>query len=324
MIPGLKLLVTIDVEEEGLFTGRYHHGKAGVENVPALSVLDPIFQRLHIRPTLLISYQVARHKPYHDYLLGLKEKWQGEIGAHLHPWNTPPIQSLPYAHPIPSQLIPEELLRLKLATLLEALAAMGVETRSFRMGRFSMGLKMFSILWQAGIRVDSSIVPTRKEYGGPEYLAAPSDPYFPDPEDLSSGGNSPVLEIPLTVLPIIPKLAWALDCIAKKNPESSAAASWFLKYIGSLPAQPMLVGINRLKTAVRLHRHRGGTTVTLYFHSSELMPGACPQHPSKRHVDRFLQRLEKFLFWLCAEQGATSMTLSEYRKFYLEILQQVQ
>ncbi len=317
MIPLLKLLVTIDVEEEGLFTGQYLHGEAGVENVLELSLLDPIFRRLHIHPTLLISYQVARHKPHLDYLLGLKEKWQGEIGAHLHPWNTPPIQSLPYAHPIPSQLMPEELLMSKLATLLEALSAMGVEARSFRMGRFSMGPKMFSILRQAGILVDSSIVPTRKEYGGPEYLVAPIDPYFPDPEDLSSRGNSPVLEIPLTVLPIIPKLDLALDWIAKKIPESTAAASWFLKYVGSLPAQPMLVGINRLKTAVRLHRHRNGTTVTLYFHSSELMPGACPQHPTKRHVEKFLQRLEKFLFWLCEEQGAISITLSECRKFYL-------
>ncbi|MBU1565766.1 MAG: hypothetical protein KJ630_09065 [Proteobacteria bacterium] len=314
MIPGLKLLVTIDVEEEGLFTGKYSHGEAGVENVPELSLLDPIFQSLNIRPTLLISYQVAKHKPHHDYIMKLNEKWKGEIGAHLHPWNTPPIQSLPYAHPIPSQLMPEELLRSKLETLLGALSAMGVEAQSFRMGRFSIGCKMFSILEQAGILVDSSIVPTRKEYGGPICLVAPVDPYFPDPEDLSSRGNSSVLEVPLTVLPIIPKLDLALECIAKTFPQSSSAASWFLKYIGSLPAQPMLVGINRLKMAVRLHRHRGGTTVTLYFHSSELMPGACPQHPTKRHVEKFLQRIEKFLFWLCEENGAIPMTLSECRK----------
>ncbi|MFH0780615.1 MAG: hypothetical protein V2B20_01495 [Pseudomonadota bacterium] len=314
MLSGLKLLVTIDVEEEGLFTGQYSHGKAGVENVLELSLLDPIFQSLNIRPTMLISYQVARHKPHHDYLMKLNEKWKGEIGAHLHPWNTPPIQSLPYTHPIPSQLIPEGLLRSKLATLLEALSVMGVEAQSFRMGRFSLGPKMFSILEQAGILVDSSIVPTRKEYGGPEYLVAPVDPYFPDPQNLSSPGNSLVLEVPLTVLPIIPKLDLALECIVNTFPEFSATASWFSKHVGSLPAQPMLVGINRLKTAVRLHRYRGGTTVTLYFHSSELMPGACPQHPTKRHVEKFLQRIEKFLFWLCEEKGAISMTLSECRK----------
>ncbi len=209
--------------------------------------------------------------------------------------------------------MPIELLKSKLERLLDVLFIMGVEPCSFRMGRFSLGSKMFSLLEQSGILVDSSVVPTRKEYGGPEYLVAPVDPYFPDPQNLSSQGTSPILEVPLTVLPIVPKLDLVLERIANTFPTSQEAVFWFSKYLGSLSAQPMAVGINRLKTTVRVHRIRGGTTVTLYFHSSELMPGASPQHPTKRHVGNFLKRIEKFLFWLRNEMGAVSMTLSELR-----------
>ncbi len=316
MSSDLKLLVTIDVEEEGLFNGQYRSGKASVENVTKLSLLDPIFEKLSIRPTLLVSYQVASHKPHQEYLMQLCEKWKGEIGAHLHPWNTPPLQSLPFTHPVPSQLIPKELLKEKLDTLLQTLSQMGVKPHSFRMGRFSLGPKMFSLLEQSEIKVDSSIVPTRKTYGGPEYLVAPVDPYFPDPQDLSASGNSSLLEVPLTVLPIVPGITNFLEKISNAYPASSSIAAWFSQYLGSIPAQPMAVGLNRMKTAVRIHRYRGGNVVVIYFHSSELMPGCSPQHPTQKHVERFLAKMERFLSWVIDDLGVESVTLSGLRNSY--------
>lgn len=312
----LKLLVTIDVEEEGLFSNQYKSSDISVENIKELSLLDPIFQRLAIHPTLFVSYQVAKHKPCHDFLMTLREKWHGEIGAHLHHWNTPPLQPLPQNQPVPSQHIPKEILQAKLQTLLQTLSIMGVDARSFRMGRFSLGPKMFSLLDQAGIAVDSSIMPTRREYGGPEYLSAPVDPYFPDPQDLSRHGNAATLEVPVTVLPIFTQLPALFERMADGLPGSRDAVSWFSKHIGSLPAQPMLVGLRRLKTAVRLHRYRGGTTVTLYFHSSELMPGGCPQHQTKGDVKLFVERIEKFLAWLRNDMEAVSMTLLDFRHYF--------
>jgi len=316
---GLKMLVTIDVEEEGLFNNQYNAGNAPVENVTKLSLLDSMFCRLKIHPTLLVSYQVVRRKRHHDFLMGIKNKWDGEIGAHLHHWNTPPIQQLPYAHPIPSKLIPQNLLKAKLESLLDALAVMGVETRSFRMGRFSMGEKMFSLLEQTDIQVDSSIVPTRKEYGGPEYLAAPLDPYFPDPQNLASRGNSSLLEVPVTILPIIPGLNVLFDKMSNAYPISSNAVAWVSQYISSLSVQPMAVGLNRMKTAVKLHRLRGGKTVVIYFHSSELMPGCSPQHPTQKHVEKFLTKIEKFFSWMINDMGALSITLSDLRNSNEEI-----
>ncbi len=310
----LKVLVTIDVEEEGLFRGEYPSGTASVKNVRRLALLTAMFERLDIRPTMLVTYQVAGHKPLQDFLLSLRDRWKGEIGAHLHPWNTPPIQDLSFPAPIPSQKIPRVLLQEKLENLLRVLAQMDVTPRSFRMGRFSMGPKMFSLLEQSGILVDSSIIPCRRKYGGPEYLLAPADPYYPDPHELSRSGQSPVLELPVTVLPIIPGSDRLFQRISEKYPASRRSLAWVMQYLGSVSAQPMAAGIKRMKAAVRLHQSRGGRTVVLYFHSSELLPGASPQHPTERHVERFLLKLENFLSWLRYDRGAVSMTLSDLRK----------
>jgi len=190
VIVSLKLALTIDVEEEGLFSKEYEPRNVPVRNVPELNRLDAMFRELDIRPTLLVTYQVVRHEPYRELLLRLRDRWCGEIGAHLHPWNTPPLMSLPHPEPVPSELMPLSLLRAKIQTLFDALGSMGVTPASFRMGRFNLGPKVFSILELTSIRVDSSIAPMRKYYGGPDHIAAPVDPYFPNPADPRTMGGA--------------------------------------------------------------------------------------------------------------------------------------
>lgn len=307
----MNLVVTIDVEEEGLFRGTYASNGVSATNVASLTRLDPIFRRLGIRPTLLVSYRAAEDPANRDLITNLSDRWAGEIGAHLHHWNTPPIVTLPHPDPVPSELIPEELLGAKLETLLGRLRAMGANPVSFRMGRFNLGPKMLAILENSGITVDSSIAPMRSSYGGPAHLSAPTDPYFPDPANPCRRGRSAILEVPITIVPVISKLGNILQRFEAASLLPGTAISWFAMNIGSLPAQPFLTGLKRLKAAVRLHRMRGGRVITLFFHSSELVQGFSPQQKSEADVDRFLAKLERFLSWLVTEKGARSQTMSE-------------
>ncbi len=312
----MKLAVTIDVEEEGLFLGKYDPGNVRVSNIPRLTKLDPLFSQYGIRPTLLVTYPVIRHKPHQDLLLGLREKWSAEIGAHLHHWNTPPLESLPFPQPVPSELMPEGLLQAKTENLLKALKSAGINPVSFRMGRFNMGPKMFSILQRTGIQVDSSIAPTQRYYGGPNHRYAPSDPYFPDPSDLCSHGTSRILEAPITIVPLAPRVGLFLDALRKKG---AMAEKWVTRiplHLAALPAQPMWMGLRRLQAAVLLHRRRGGKVLTLFFHSSELMPGGCPQHQTERQVEGFLDKLRRFFYWLYDEVRPESVTLSQLGDIY--------
>ena len=310
------LAVTIDVEEEGLFSGKYEGHDAPARNIPELERLDSVFRESGIRPTLLVSYQAVRDASNQEVLLNLRDRWQGEIGAHLHHWNTPPIVELPYRQPVDSELMPVDLLEAKLNTLLKALKAMGADPLSFRMGRFNLGPKMFSVLERSPICTDSSIEPMRKEPAGPDHLSAPTGPYFPDSGCPTLVGNSRIMEIPMTLVPINLKLRQVLLHIEKHGLVSNSAIGWLSRTVLALSTQPMAMGLGRLKAAVRIHQLRGGEVLTVYFHSSELMPGGCPKHRSDADVKRFVEKLRQYFTWLRKGMVSDSLTLSEVGEMF--------
>jgi len=312
----MKLAVTIDVEEEGLFRNAYDPGNASVANVPELHRLDAVFREFGIRPTLLVTYRVACQSPNQEFLLDLQDRWKAEIGAHLHHWNTPPLQTLPHPDPVPSQLIPAELLQAKMDSLLELLRAMRVSPVSFRMGRFNMGSGMFSVLERTGFKVDSSMAPLRRYYGGPDHLFVPVDPYFPDPADPRRRGTSWIVEAPITIVPITGRLGQRLDGLREWDIVPDRWISWFAMNLGSLPVQPAWTGLRRLKAAAVLHQMRGGRVLTMFFHSSELMPGATPLHRTDEEVNQFVEKLRRFFSWLFGRFAVDSVTLSELGELY--------
>lgn len=312
----LKLVVTIDVEEEGLFTGRYRPGSAPTRNVSRLALLSPLFAALKIRPTLLVTYQVARHGALRDFLARLAGQWGAQIGAHLHPWNTPPLDHPALAEPLCSERIAPALLAAKLSTLTRTVAMMGQAPTCFRMGRFNMGTRMLGLLPAQGYGIDTSVAPGKTAKAGPDHLLAPTDPYRPDPKDICRPGPAAILEVPLTIVPVVRGVGAWLRALEKKAPAKGPRVSAVLQRLLLLPAQPAWTGLNRLKAAVRLHRQRGGQVVTVFFHSSELLPGAYPGHPDKAAVRRFLERMDRFFTWLCRDLGARPLTLADLGQAY--------
>jgi hypothetical protein len=129
-------------------------------------------------------------------------------------------------------------------------------------------------------------------------------------------GNSAILEVPITVVPLTRRLGWMLHQLREKALVPSTWISWFAINLGSLPVQPAWTGLRRLKAATMLHRRRDGQVLTIFFHSSELMPGGYPHHPTAQHVDRFLNRLRGFLTWLYKTVKVESLTLSELGRLY--------
>jgi len=87
-------------------------------------------------------------------------------------------------------------------------------------------------------------------------------------------------------------------------------------HLAALPVQPMWMGLRRLQAAVLLHRKRGGKVLTMFFHSSELIPGGCPQHQTARDVERFVNKLSKFFSWLYDEVSPESLTVSQLGDIY--------
>src|SRR5438046_10511003 len=84
----LLLIVSRDTEEDN-----WNRSRKGVtvRNIRELRRLARFFDRLGVRPTYFTTYHVAIDPDAAAVVRDVGDESRGEIGAHLHPWNTPPF-----------------------------------------------------------------------------------------------------------------------------------------------------------------------------------------------------------------------------------------
>jgi hypothetical protein len=259
--------------------------------------------------TLLVTYQVARDPAACRILAHWRDRYGAEIGAHLHPWNTPPFLSLPDPEPLASEKLPRPLLRDKFASLLSQVrGGLMVTPRSFRMGRFDAGPQVFSLLTEFGLEVDSSVAPLTRKNPDPRWFLAPADPF---PLGSAGAGGKPLLEVPITLVPV---LAGTPELVARLA--AAAPPAWgdrlgsLFRYGGVVGVQPAWYPLASLQLAAHLHRRRGGRVLTMFFHSSELQPGATRLFPTEAAVGRFVDKIRAFLTWLVQTGPISGVTLA--------------
>jgi hypothetical protein len=306
----MKLAISIDVEEEGLFSGEYARTPPGVSNVAQLQRLEFIPREFGFPLTLLVTYHAARDPEAREVLKYWRDRHAAEIGAHLHPWSTPPFIDLPEPEPVRSEKIPLPVLKEKLANLVAAIQeGLGVTPRSFRMGRFDWGPQIQSLLPEMGFRVDSSMVPLTQKVGGPDYFLAPADPFrLPGP----GGDAATLLEVPLTMVPVCQAAARLIYRVSAAFPgaRSERLRGWF-PYVLAAGIHPVWYPLPSMRLGVRLHRGRGGRVLNMFLHSTELAPGGNPEVPTETAVGKLVQKIRIFLTWLQKTGPVEGVTLSE-------------
>ncbi len=305
----VQLIVSIDVEEEGLFSGAYPRTPT-VQNLRHLDKLAFLSDRHGLPLTLLTSYAVASDPAARDVLRRWQQERGAEIGAHLHPWSTPPFADLGLPEPVRSDALPPELLRAKFETLLTTLERnFGQRPLSFRMGRWDFGHQVERLLPELGFLVDSSVAPLRHAPGGPDRFLCPPDPYW-------LPGRGPqgqrVLEVPITVVPLWPGLARLTHALARRLPPKQGERLLArFKGVAALGIQPVWYPAPSMRWGARLHLARGGRVLCLFFHSSELMPGQSPQFPDEAAVQALLRKLDRFVQELRSRTEVRGLRLSE-------------
>lgn len=302
----LKVVISLDVEEEGLFGGRYPRRFATVENVSWISRLEELSASLDFPLTLFCSYAVFANDRAMKSVIGLKERAGAEIGAHLHHWSTPPLEEGDGA-PARTHKLPEDELEAKLETLLECgKAVQGKPLTSFRMGRWDLKARLLPMLARHGILVDSSICPLRKFSDGPDHFMAPYEPWW---YRLPDGGE--ILEAPITQLAVLPWLARAWYKLAGSR---SGMCDRF-HFFGSVSANPFWHSPQVMRWATRMLARRGGSVLNLFWHSSEMMPGGSPHTATEKDAERFLQRIASFCKWLRGNYKVQGVTASELTRW---------
>jgi hypothetical protein len=282
-------VISLDVEEEGLFSGRYAASGCTVRNVSLLPRLAPLTRELGFSLTLLCTYAVFTDAEARVTLARMRDGLGAEIGAHLHHWNTPPLGE-EASPPVPSDSLPAELLRSRLRRLLLAgRDFQGGTLRSFRMGRWDLKSSVRPLLAEEGIEVDSSVCPLRAFPNGPDHFLAPADPYWVDE-------TRALLEVPVTQVALFPRLPRALYAASRALPaERGRSLLESFRFWGALSPNPLWHSSTAMYLAARRHVERGGRALCLFWHSSEMMPGASPHIRTQEDADALLARIYDFL-----------------------------
>jgi hypothetical protein len=187
----------------------------------------------------------------------------------------------------------------------------GTRMLSHRAGRWAFNEVYARLLVARGYRVDCSVTPhvCWAGAGGSDYTGFPERAYFPDPADLRRNGNSPLLEVPMTILPARWAMARALHRWARRAPELcrrvlgrlAAPARWLRPTGRNLRS---LLGV--LGQAVA----EGRDHVQFMLHSSEFMPGGSPLFRTEARIETLYEHLEQL--FAAAGRHFRGATLWEY------------
>jgi hypothetical protein len=269
---------------------------------------------------------MAHSQVFQEFGRDVLAREAGEIGMHLHAWDSPPLIPLTpddnLHHPYLIEY-PEDQMREKVWVMTHALEdTFGVKPTSHRAGRWSFDERYARILVDHGYLVDCSVTPHmswKKDLGDPartggtDFSAFPDTPYFLDLDDISRPGDSRLLEVPVTVIPHRHSLLGsAITRALKVNRLGTRVANRLFPLRTWL--YPGRRNRRRLLRIVSAARREQPLHLELTLHSSELMPGGSPTFPTRESIELWYETLEE-LFEVARGifEGAT---LSEFYEFY--------
>jgi hypothetical protein len=307
-----QLAIVVDTEEEFDWSAPFSRDSRATESIPAQALAHRIYDRFGAVPTYVVDYPVATDPRAQDFLGRLRDEGKAEIGAHLHPWVTPPHEEEVSVRNSYHCNLPPALERAKIAALTAAIeGGFGARPTVFKAGRYGFGPNTARVLAELGYRVDSSFVPhvSFESDGGPNYYGAPDQPFWLD----APGG---LLEVPTTSGYV--GHAASLGANVERLFDSPRAARMRLP---GLLARSGLVARTRLTPEgvpaaeqcrlIETLARAGRTTFVMAYHSPSLAPGHTPYVRSQEDLDAFLASIEQVLGWFQSALGGRFVTLTQ-------------
>jgi hypothetical protein len=268
----------------------------------------------------VIDYPVASQPQGYEPLREIARAGRATIGAHLHPWVTPPFEEEVTARNSYACNLEPGLQRRKLRALTEKIAdVFGVRPRVYKAGRYGVGPRTAEMLAELGYVVDLSVSPgsDHRGDGGPDFTRFTAHPHW-----LDRGRR--VLEFPCTggfvgfLRPVAPRL----HPVVHSAPMRRMRVPGILSRMGAmtrLRLSPEGFDFPQLRTLTRSLLRRGVRVLTLSYHSTSLMPGCTAYTRTRADLDRFLDTIRRYLEYFFAEVGGESMTPLELRARILDI-----
>lgn len=314
------LLVMVDAEEEFDWDAGFDRANTDVTSITELERAHEVFDPFGVKPTYVVDHPVAECDIAAGILRGLLESGRCEIGAHLHPWVTPPFdEEVNRRNSFPGNL-PPQLEDAKLTTLVETLEqAVGQRPVVYQAGRYGIGRNTAALLERLGFEVDFSAAPPYdySSEGGPDFSAFRPEPYWFGP-----GGR--LLGLPLTgaFVGLARNAAPRLYRAAIRPPLSWCRTPAILSRLGlvdRLRLSPEGFRPSHMRNLTMALHGSGVRTFVLSFHTPSLKIGCTPYVRSDADRQRFLSNISQYLEWFFKELGGITMTATQLRRHILDL-----
>lgn len=301
-------LITIDTEGDNLWD--WHDGMPIKTNcVNYLPRFQELCNRYGFKPTWLTNYEVIMDDSYVSFIKKVVADGCGELGMHLHAWNTPPEYKIPIEENGQPYLIefPESIMEAKIKTMTELIfSRTGIRPISHRAGRWAMDDRYFRLLSKYGYKCDCSVTPHvswkaslgwSKTFGGSDYSLFSEKPYW---------DKSGILEVPVTI-------RRSNDIVL---PEDISVRNVLGALKRKICKQPMWLrpnghNIKEMKyVAQSVYEDKYIDYIMFMLHSSEMMPGGSPTFHRNEDIEKLYFDLGSLFEFISHKfKGAT---LSEY------------
>ena len=306
-----SLAVTIDVEPD--LPARREPGPGSLKSIPALLELQ---RRIpDVKLTLLVTYRVATDPASLQILEQLQRDYPCEIGAHLHPEETPPLVADGRASTSIFRLSPEVRAE-KIDTLTRAISVNFPRPVSYRAGRWQLSEEDLPMLVRLGYLADTTHTPGvswRLEHGR-DFVDAPID--------VNQPGTADIWEVPVSIVlnraeglgrsrPLRPYMH--LSSLELRSLPGPLRAIWnAVRPIRPVWLRPTYSSANEMVgLAKRLIERNPSAVLNMMFHSNELMPGGRPFIRTQADADLVMQRAVDACQQILEISGVHSSTLRE-------------
>jgi hypothetical protein len=304
-----KLFVVVDTEEEFDWSAPFARENVSVTAIQEAGRLQRLVAPYRLKPTYVVDYPVASTSSSATTLAEFASQGSCQIGAHLHPWVTPPFDE---------PLVPKmsfgcnlglEIERAKITHLKDAIVRyMGVEPRVFKAGRYGFGETTADILEALDFTVDASVVPHMDftNESGPSFSG-----YTPRPGRF--GKARPMLELPCTTgfIGAARSMGESLHRAASADWLKPTRAIGIMGVLNKVMLSPEGNTLEEMKALTRALHADGLRTFAMTFHSPSLKPGCTRYVRTESEREAFLKTIDKYCEFFFGELGGTPTTPEE-------------
>jgi hypothetical protein len=303
-----RLIAVVDTEEEFDWFAPHSREAVSVHHMSYIGRLQDVFDARRVQPSYMVDYPVASQSDGFAPLRAFADQGRAAIGAHLHPWVTPPAEEeLSRVNSFHGNL-PRALEFAKLENLTGAIERnFGRRPTTFKAGRYGIGSNTYGILAALGYRVDLSPAPALNSSaeGGPDFSDLPCYPF----QDLTSG----LLVLPWTgaFCGWAPGNRAALNRWVRTAWRPSLRAPTFLYRSNALREIHLTPENTSLDLMIQLTGElyrKGQRCFVVALHSPSVMAGGAPYANTDAEVADLLGRLDRYLAFFFGEFGGQPWT----------------